>query len=784
MTRLPAAATGFRLKNDARGLAWFGLWLGLLAALLAVVLHSLRSSTDLRLFLPRATSTEQALVLEGIGEGPAARILILAIEGSEPLELARVSHTLADGLRGRAEFRLVANGSADIPGWLVENRYLLTPSFDRRPLDGPQLRAALEERLQDLASPAAPLVESLVPADPTLEIASIASRWAPRQSPRTIDGAWFDASGRRALMLLQTRAAGFDPDGQQQAFAALDATFRAANANPRVRMIVTGPGRFSALMKERTQREAARLGTAATAGFLLLLIVAYRRWRVPVLAPLPLATAALTGLAAVGAVYGDVHGITLAFGFTLIGVAQDYPIHVFSHQHPGLPPMANARRLWPTLATGVAATCIAYVAFLASGVTGLAQLGLFSITGLAVAGFTTRYLLPHMIGEDFRDPARSPALARMERIVSLSRLPPAAYFAVLGICLALIRVAPAPAWQDDLGALTPVPRELLVEDARLRAEIGAPDPRFVAVVRASDTESALQGLEHLEPGLDALVDAGVIAGFEHAAMYLPSEERQLARQGQLPAPAELASALAAATAGTPFRAGVFAPFLADVERARTQPPLTLATLRGSEQATLVEGLLHARAGGADAFVAFSGVTDSDRLRQWAEQARPKAILIDLKREASALAVSQRERILFCLAAAAALLIIVLSIALRDWRRVARVVAPMALTTVAIVAVLRVAGVPLDLFHLMSLVLVAGLGVDYALFFERNAGDREERLRTLHAVLVSSVSTLMVFALLSFSTIPVLRSIGVTVTLGVAMNFVLALVLARGKERSA
>jgi predicted exporter len=109
---------------------------------------------------------------------------------------------------------------------------------------------------------------------------------------------------------------------------------------------------------------------------------------------------------------------------------------------------------------------------------------------------------------------------------------------------------------------------------------------------------------------------------------------------------------------------------------------------------------------------------------------------------------------------------------------------MVLTTAAIVAVLRAFGMPLDLFHLMSLVLAAGLGVDYALFFERSEGDRDERLRTLHGVLVCSVSTLMVFALLSLSSIPVLRSIGVTVTLGVVMNFVLALALSRGRARPA
>lgn len=772
------------MKNNARALAWLSLWLGLLGALLALALHSLRLGTDLRLFLPRAGSTEQALVLENIGEGPAARLLMLALEGDDPRMLARVSYALAAILREEPEFRLVVNGSSDIPPWLVEYRYLLTRSFDRTPLNAAYLRAALEERLQDLASPAAQALESLLPSDPTLEIAAIASGWTSRRSPRTIDGAWFDATGQRALLLVQTEAAGFDPDGQQRALAKLDSAFREAGAGSAVHMIVSGPGRFSALMKERTQRETTWLGSMATIGLVVLLIVAYRRWRVPVLAPLPLATAALAGLAAVGAVYGEVHGITLAFGFTLIGVAQDYPVHLFSHQHAGLSPVANARRLWPTLATGVAATCIAYVAFLASGVTGLAQLGLFSITGLAVAGLTTRYVLPRTIGEDFRDPAHSPMVERLGKILSLPPLSPVVYAAAMGTSIAVLLFAPGPAWQDDLGALAPVPPELLAQDARLRAEIGALDPRYLAVVTANDAEGVLQKLEGLESGLDGLVDAGAIAGFEHAAKYLPSARRQRQRQARLPAPADLASALAAASEGTPFRAGVFAPFLSDVERARAQPPLTLAALHDSEQAPLVEGLLHVRGRETQGIIAFSGVTDPDRVREWAARAGSGTILIDLKQEASALAGAQRERILRCLAVAAVLLVVVVGIALRRWRRVVRVVAPMALTTIAIVAVLRAFSVPLDLFHLMSLVLAAGLGIDYALYFERTGDDRDEHLRTLHAVLVSSASTLMVFVLLSFSSIPVLRSIGVTVTLGVVFNFLLALAMPREQARRA
>ena len=61
-------------------------------------------------------------------------------------------------------------------------------------------------------------------------------------------------------------------------------------------------------------------------------------------------------------------------------------------------------------------------------------------------------------------------------------------------------------------------------------------------------------------------------------------------------------------------------------------------------------------------------------------------------------------------------------------------APLALTTLLVVAALQAAGVSLNLFHLISLILAAGLGLDYALFFEHAADDAAEQARTLHAVL--------------------------------------------------
>jgi predicted exporter len=182
-------------------------------------------------------------------------------------------------------------------------------------------------------------------------------------------------------------------------------------------------------------------------------------------------------------------------------------------------------------------------------------------------------------------------------------------------------------------------------------------------------------------------------------------------------------------------------------------------------------------------VTLTGLRDPAALQRLAG-ASEGVTLLDLKQASEDLVAHQRERILWCLAGAALLLVLVVVVALRDAGRVRRVLAPMALTTLLILGILHSSGVTLNLFHLIALVLAAGLGLDYALFFEHAADDPAEQRRTLHAVLVCSLSTLLVFALLAFSTLPVLRSIGVTVALGVIGNFFLALLLTRPGVRRA
>jgi len=755
-------------------------WMVALAALGFFAIRSLHIGTDLRSFMPPPETPDQKLLMDQIGEGPGTRLLLLAIDGAPPEQLAELSRSLAVALRNDEHFEQIVNGAFDpasLDPKLLSYRYLLSPTLDKQAFDAAYLADQLQQRVEELASPAATLLKPLLPRDPTLETLALAERWSPPKPPAMRDGVWFSSDGA-ALLLAETRGAGFDPAAQGEAIDALQRAFAALPGSNAAHLTISGPGYFSVLINAKTRAEADRIGVVSTVGFILLLLLAYRSVAVLLLAALPIASGALAGIAALAFLFGTAHGITLAFGFTLLGVAQEYPIRLLSHRRAGEDALTSARALWPLLATAIVSAAIAYLAFFASGVNGLKQLAVFTITGLLVAGLTTRYLLPRVLPDRFRDAAQSPGIAAALKFID--RVPRPRWLPWLLTALALIVLwrAPGPMWENDLAALTPVPEELLLRDAKLRGDLGAPDVRYLLVLQAPDADRLLALSEGLEPKLDALVKNGVLDAAELPSRYLPSVATQAARQAKLPDRAALSIALAQASRDLPFRADLFQPFLDDVETARNLPPLTAEEFTRSPLGARLASMLVHRDDGWLALGTLSGVHDPAALAAFTDSTDGQARLLDLKAASESLVVAYRERILRALGIALALLALTVIVALRSPRRAWHVLAPMSLATLLVLVVERASGISLSLFHLVALTLAAGLGLHYALFFERPVADAAEARRTLHATLVCVISALLVFGMQAWSSLPVLRAIGLTVALGVGFHFCLSILMAR------
>ena len=754
-------------------------WLAALAALGAIVATQLKVGTDLRSFMPAPTTPDQKLLMDQVGEGPGSRLLLVAIDGGDDAAKAALSRGLAAALRKEAAFTQVVNGDFDLgmlDTRLMPYRFLLSPTLDTQALDEDYLADQLQQRLDDLGSPAATLLKGLLPRDPTLETLKLAERWTPARSPEVREGVWFSSRGE-ALLLAQTRGAGFDPGAQDEAIGRLRAAFAALPDSAGSHLTISGPGYFTVVVNAQTRDQADWIGRISTIGFIVLMLAAYRSVSSLLFGALPVATGALAGIAVMTLCFSEVHGITLAFGFTLLGVAQEYPIRLLSHRRAGESAVASVKGLWPLLLTAIASACIAYLAFYASGVGGLKQLAVFTITGLLAAGFTTRYALPYLLPARARDVADTPGLARFRGWLDALPRPRWLPIPVAAAAVAMLAFAPGPFWQNDLSALTPLPRDLLMTDARLRGELGAPDVRYLLVVQAPTADGVLAASAKLEPRLREQVAAKTLDGFELPSIYLPDLATQRARQAKLPDRATLDAALDGALDGMPFRKDLFAPFVDDVETARGAPLLTPDVFARSPLGQRLAAMLVPRGDHWVGLSALSGVHDASAIAAAVASAGANARLLDLKDASESLVAEYRTRILHALLAATLLLLVTITLALRSVRRAWHVLAPMTLATFLVLAVERVVGIPISLFHLVALILAAGLGLHYALFFERDTGDPAEQRRTLHATVVCVISALLVFGMLAWSSIPVLRAIGLTVSLGVAFHFCLSILMA-------
>ena len=771
-----------------RSVSAITLWLAFLLACVLVIGRT-HFTTDLSAFLPRTPTPQQKLLMDQLRDGLASRLILVGIEGADAPARARLSKQMARRLRADPAFASVNNGeplnSERDRAYLFNNRYLLSPAVTPARFSAEGLHAGLSESIDLLASPAGLLVKSLLPRDPTGEMVRLLDQFNSGSTPALMDGAWTSRDGSRALMLVQTRAAGSDTDAQEAAMGAIQLAYDAASGDaPSAKLVMTGPGVFSVTSRHTIKSQVSRLSLIGVALIAALLLLVYRSLTALALGLLPVVSGALAGVAAVSLGFGSVHGITLGFGTALIGEAVDYSIYLFvQSEQQDANPQDWIKHFWPTVRLGVATSIFGFASLLLSGFPGLAQLGLYAIAGLVAAATVTRFVLPHLLPQRFRIHDVSAVagwLSLWVRRAAALRWVAALVLLLAGAVLIQNR---ASIWNDKISSLSPVSQADVALDARLRADMGAPDVRYMVVVTGAGREAVLDSAGQVSALLQTQVDEGGLAGFESASRYLPGIETQLARKASLPTPEELQTRLAGAVQGLPVRAALFAPFIADVAAARTQALLQISDLEQTSMAMAVQALLIDQ---GDHWTALLPVTAPEKGAINADKIRAaisgtgisSVLLVDMKAESDRLYSGYlREATQLSLGGLAGIMGLLLLV-FRSPLRVMRVVAPLAAAVITVTAGLAVAGQQLIILHLVGLLLVVAVGSNYALFFDRPDPGSRISPRTLASMLFANLTTVAGFGVLAFSKVSILQALGVTVAPGVILALVYAAIFAK------
>jgi predicted exporter len=794
MTPLAAAA----VLPAGRRVGVLLLWLLLMVAAGWQISRS-HFTADLSAFLPANPDAQQRVLIEQLQSGAPARTLLLGIDGGTAATRAQASRTLSAALRSSGLFEQVQNGQteawADVGTWLFEHRYQLSPAVDAQRFGAAGLREGINDTLSLLGTPLGNAIKPLFERDPTGETQRIAEALIPAGAPRTEEGVWASRQGGRALLVAGTKAAGADLDAQAQAIARVKDEFNKIG-DKQLTLQMSGAPVFGVNSRAQIEAEIRWLAIAGTVLMSALLLLTFASLPALLVAMLPVGTGVLAGIAGVSLLFGSVHGITLGFGTTLIGEAVDYAIYYLIQTR------ANGWRAWlqsgwPTVRLGLLTSVCGFAALAFSGFPGLAQLGVFSIAGLLGAALATRFVLPVLMPYGAKGGAKGgaaggvglrPALGRFAAW-AVAGLPSWRWpLLALGVAAAAVLLGRGELWQASLSSLSPISKTALDLDASLRADLSAGDARVLVVVQGADLQASLRSAEAVVARLEPLVEKGALGGVDSVTRWLPSLATQAGRTASLPDAPDLKSELTAALQGGPLTVERLAPFIAEVQKARGLPPITLASLKGSALAPVVDAMLLQRAD--QSWVALlplqpagdpSAGPGADKL----DIAAIKTVLQDLpgtqtleigaeltRLYARYLREAQAQALLGALGVVA-----LIALSLRSVRRVLAVCQPLLLAVLLTMGALAASGTPLGILHLVGLLLVVAVGSNYALFFDmlqRSRGQDKAKVEdTLASLLLANLTTVLSFGLIAFSSIPALSAIGRVVAPGALLALMLS-----------
>lgn len=641
---------------------------------------------------------------------------------------------------------------------------LLTPQQRERLQHTPR-EALVQQALQDLYQPGMQARLTDWVSDPL----GLWTQWwaarAAQSQARPRDGELWVAAQDQQWVLLQYGLSGSafrlsgEPVLQEALQAALD---QVRQQWPDARMLVAGVPLHAEAAATQAHGEINTIGWGSLAGVLLLTWLAFRSVRPVALVGLSLLVGTAVALSVTAWFFDQVHLLTLVFGASLVGVAEDYGIHYFAARQgePHRTPHALMHALQPALWLALGTSAIAYMALGAAAFPGLRQMAVFSVVGLAAAMVTVVCWFPWL------DRGAVPQSGFAQRIGQTLNAWPRWRAASWGSAL-LCALMAAGIWlgggvniQDDVRQLQNGDPGLIAQQRQVGEMLGLPSPAQFYLVKGGDAQQVLEREEALKARLDALVQQHQLAGYAAVSDWVPSARRQaqdraLVRsvQGDVlqGINAELGEAFAALAEKAVAPLGV-QDWLAQPIAAAARP-LWLGERDGAVRSMLMlrgvqgQAALPALAAAAEGL---EGVT-------W----------VDKPAEISGLL--QRYRVSMTELLALGHTLVLGALWLRFGRKAWRAWVPTVLASLAVVAIMAVWGLPWQLFNVLALMLLLGVGIDYGIFLQEHEDDPHAWL----AVVIGAGSTWLSFGLLGLSSTPALRAFGVTLMLGLPLVLVLA-----------
>lgn len=581
------------------------------------------------------------------------------------------------------------------------------------------------------------------------------------QKMQLMDG-WLvtkDAAGNYWYLLHgELAGSSFDMQQTHQLVTTLNALQQTLKSQyPQAQLLSRGTVFYSDYASQQAKNDISTLGVATVLGVILLIVSVFRSVRPLLLSLLSIAIGALAGTVVTLLLFGELHLMTLVMSMSIIGISADYTIYyltermVHGAEHSPWQSLAKVRN---ALLLALLTTVVAYLFMMLAPFPGIRQMAVFAAAGLSASCLTVMFWHPWLCRGM---PVRPVPLRRiMQRWLdawrdgkALSVGLPVALALLSAIGIASLRV------DDDIARLQALPQDILAQEKTITALTGQNVDQKWFVVYGASAQETLERLEAFTPALAQAQKAGELTRWRTLPL------NSLARQNSdLHLLRNAAPTVVKMLQSTGLNA----------------VPPNLNAMPVSVEAWLAspasEGWrllwLTLPDGKSGVLVPVDGVRNSAALGELATR-HPGVVWVDRKASFDSLFALYRSLLSGLLGVALA--VIAGGAMLRlGWRKGLVALVPSVLSLGGGLAALAVTGHPVNLFSLLALVLVLGIGINYTLFFSNPRGTP---LTSMLAITLAMMTTLLTLGMLVFSTTQAISSFGIVLVSGIFTAFLLA-----------
>ena len=536
---------------------------------------------------------------------------------------------------------------------------------------------------------------------------------------------------------------------------------------PQAQLLSRGTAFYSDYASQQAKKDISTLGAVTVLGVLLLIVAVFRSLRPLLLCLMSIGVGALAGTVVTLLVFGELHLMTLVMSMSIIGISADYTLYYLTERmvHGGeSSPWQSLAKVRHALLLALLTTVVAYLLLMLAPFPSIRQMALFAAVGLSASCLTVIFWHPWLCrGLPVRP---VPALGLMLRWLAAWRRNKKLSIG-LPVALALFSLAGAMTLRvdDDIAQLQALPQDILAQEKAITALTGQSVDQKWFVVYGQSPQQTLERLEQFVPALAQAKANGWIADYRTLPLNSLARQRQDLALLQKATPTVI-NALQ--------RAGVTTAN-ADLNAM----PVTVDEWLASPVSEGWRLMWLTQANGESAvLVPVSGVQNSAALGTLSLRHSAGIAWVDRKSSFNALFALYRHLLTELLGVALAVIACGAIVRL-GWRDGLRSLVPSILSLGCGLATLTLSGHTVNLFSLLALVLVLGIGINYTLFFSNPRGTP---ITSMLAITLAMLTTLLTLGMLVFSATQAISSFGIVLVSGIFTAFLLSPLAMPGKKR--